>query len=396
MRKFGVFLLIFAAGNFIVFIMASINGETDAAGNKLSGTLLLGVIGICLYYLGKKNENSNQEDANHRQNIKEVSQQSETYWQRYKRFNPTKASAIESITGRNMAIQSNKDAQELVSSLERWAKNIGCDIQNIKTEYLKSFKSVFGKEDTKDIIEHLKNFKYTEEANLFHISQSNTCTHFMIKWLTESMQKETASSPNNHIKYRNKTSARDLIIAENSELQFVENPKTGKIFFVCGSKKGYVSPAAVEKMKTGSLDDFYYAEVSIDNGDYVPCLMVVNKPNVVHSLKVGADRSVSNGANKDYTGEEMLKKELEIRSRLCFLMKNFIQTEYCELKEFQELEDLAIPIANAKSCYVDNESMIDICKKYGLDYANILNNAASLIVEEYISLKSKSDDDLPF
>lgn len=396
MRKFGVFLLIFAAGNFIVFIMASINGETDAAGNKLSGTLLLGVIGICLYYLGKKNENSNQEDANHRQNIKEVSQQSETYWQRYKRFNPTKASAIESITGRNMAMQSNKDAQELVSSLERWAKNIGCDIQNIKTEYLKSFKSVFGKEDTKDIIEHLKNFKYTEEANLFHISQSNTCTHFMIKWLTESMQKETASSPNNRIKYRNKTSARDLIIAENSELQFVENPKTGKIFFVCGSKKGYVSPAAVEKMKTGSLDDFYYAEVSIDNGDYVPCLMVLNKPNVVHSLKVGADRSVSNGANKDYTGEEMLKKELEIRNRLCFLMKNFIQTEYCELKEFQELEDLAIPIANAKSFYVDNESMIDICKKYGLDYANILNNAASLIVEEYISLKSKSDDDLPF
>lgn len=396
MRKFGVFLLIFAAGNFIVFIMASINGETDAAGNKLSGTLLLGVIGICLYYLGKKNENSNQEDANHRQNIKEVSQQSETYWQRYKRFNPTKASAIESITGRNMAMQSNKDAQELVSSLERWAKNIGCDIQNIKTEYLKSFKSVFGKEDTKDIIEHLKNFKYTEEANLFHISQSNTCTHFMIKWLTESMQKETASSPNNHIKYRNKTSARDLIIAENSELQFVENPKTGKIFFVCGSKKGYVSPAAVEKMKTGSLDDFYYAEVSIDNGDYVPCLMVLNKPNVVHSLKVGADRSVSNGANKDYTGEEMLKKELEIRNRLCFLMKNFIQTEYCELKEFQELEDLAIPIANAKSFYVDNESMIDICKKYGLDYANILNNAASLIAEEYISLKSKSDDDLPF
>ena len=148
----------------------------------------------------------------------------------------------------------------------------------------------------------------------------------LLSQLKESLfiQKETASSPNNHIKYRNKTSARDLIIAENSELQFVENPKTGKIFFVCGSKKGYVSPAAVEKMKTGSLDDFYYAEVSIDNGDYVPCLMVLNKPNVVHSLKVGADRSVSNGANKDYTGEEMLKKELEIRNRLCFLMKNFI------------------------------------------------------------------------
>ena len=77
-------------------------------------------------------------------------------------------------------------------------------------------------------------------------------------------------------------------------------------------------------------------------------------------------------------------------------MKNFIQTEYCELKDFQELEDLASPITNARSCYVDNESMIDICKKYGLDYANILDNAVSLIVEEYISIKSKTDDDLPF
>lgn len=144
------------------------------------------------------------------------------------------------------------------------------------------------------------------------------------------------------------------------------------------------------------MDDFYYAEVSINNGDYVPCLMLANKQKVVHSFDVEADHPVSNGVNTDYTGEEILKKQIEIRNRLYFLMKNFIQTEYCELKDFQELEDLASPITNARSCYVDNESMIDICKKYGLDYANILDNAVSLIVEEYISIKSKTDDDLPF
>lgn len=81
-------------------------------------------------------------------------------------------------------------------------------------------------------------------------------------------------------------SARQLVISQNAELQFVENPNTGKIFFVCGEKKGYVSPAAQEKMNTGTLDDFQYAEVSIDGGAAVPCLMVVGNSgkNVKRSL----------------------------------------------------------------------------------------------------------------
>lgn len=90
----------------------------------------------------------------------------------------------------------------------------------------------------------------------------------------------------NNIQSANRMSARQLVISENAELQFVENPNTGKIFFVCGSKKGYVSPAAVEKMATGTLDDFQYAEVSINGGTAVPCLMVVGNSgkNVKRSL----------------------------------------------------------------------------------------------------------------
>ena len=81
-------------------------------------------------------------------------------------------------------------------------------------------------------------------------------------------------------------SARDLVISENASLEFRENPNTGKIFFVCGSKRGYVSPAAQAAMETGSLDDFQYAEVSIDGGAAVPCLMVVGNSgkNVKRSL----------------------------------------------------------------------------------------------------------------
>ena len=90
----------------------------------------------------------------------------------------------------------------------------------------------------------------------------------------------------NNIQSANRMSARQLVISENAKLDFVENPQTGKIFFVCGSKKGYVSPAAQAAMETGTLDDFQYAEVSIDGGAAVPCLMVVGNSgkNVKRSL----------------------------------------------------------------------------------------------------------------
>lgn len=90
----------------------------------------------------------------------------------------------------------------------------------------------------------------------------------------------------NNIQSSNRMTAKQLVISENARLQFVENPNNGKLFFVCGSKRGYVSPAAKAKMATGTLDDFQYAEVSIDGGAAVPCLMVVgnSEKNVKRTL----------------------------------------------------------------------------------------------------------------
>lgn len=95
-------------------------------------------------------------------------------------------------------------------------------------------------------------------------------------------------SQSNNIQSTNRMTARQLVISENAELQFIENPNTGKIFFVCGSKKGYVSPAAKEKMNTGTIDDFQYAEVSVDGGAAVPCLMVVGNGNQNVKKTLGA------------------------------------------------------------------------------------------------------------
>lgn len=288
MKKIGIILLVFAALNLLVAIIASANGETYAAGSKFSGALLLGAIGGLLYYFGGKKEASNQESISRSSTLRYASVQDENFWQRYKRLNPTEANAIESVTERTMSLQSEKDAQEIVASMERWAKNIGCQINDIKTEFLQSYQSAFDNADTKEILEHLKNVKLREEANRFNISMQNTCTHFMIKWLTEDLRKESPQPANNQMKTRNKMSARDLVISENASLKFVENPNTGKIFFTCGSKKGYVSPAALEHMEKGKLDDFCYAEVSMDGKTYIPCLMLANKltEKVVRSFDV--------------------------------------------------------------------------------------------------------------
>ena len=394
MKKIGTILLVIAALSLLGALLSA-GRDADTAGGRFMGALILGSIGFLLLYLGNKKENTKSENSYRTINQNQVSAPQESFWQRYKRLNPTKACAIESITGRNMAMQSEKDAQEIVASMERWAKNIGCQINDIKTEFLQSYQSAFDNADTKEILEHLKNVKLREEANRFNISMQNTCTHFMIKWLTEDLRKESPQPANNQMKTRNKMSARDLVISENASLKFVENPNTGKIFFVCGNKKGYVSPAAVEKMETGSLDDFYYAEVSIDSSDYVPCLMLVNKPTekVVRSFDVKEDSTDKSAIARSI-------KKSEIKKQLYSLMLHFIQTEYGDIsvtaENIDDLNILSIPLAHARSCYVDNESFIHTCNLYGLDYSEILEEASIQIFDYYMSKNKQEDTDLPF
>ena len=54
MKISGIILLIFAALNFLVAIIAAGSGAGEAAGQKFSATILLGVIGGVLYYFGNK------------------------------------------------------------------------------------------------------------------------------------------------------------------------------------------------------------------------------------------------------------------------------------------------------------------------------------------------------
>lgn len=59
MKTFGIVLLIFAALNFIVMLIAMLNNApSDAVTGKLSAAILLGVAGGCFYYYGVKKKKS--------------------------------------------------------------------------------------------------------------------------------------------------------------------------------------------------------------------------------------------------------------------------------------------------------------------------------------------------
>lgn len=89
------------------------------------------------------------------------------------------------------------------------------------------------------------------------------------------------------IESTNRMSANQLVISENATLDFVKNPHTGKTFFVCGSKRGYVSPNVLKIIDTCDLADLQYAEVSLDGAAAVPCLMVVGNADANVQRKLG-------------------------------------------------------------------------------------------------------------
>lgn len=213
------------------------------------------------------------------------------------------------------------------------------------------------------------------------------------------IQEQSAQTNDSQMKFRNKMYARELVSSENATLKFVENPNTGKVFFTCGSKKGYVSPAALEHMEQGELDDFHYAEVSMDGKTYVPCLMLVNKPTekIIRSFDVEND----NITEKRYGLQPCsISKKLEIKRQLYSLMLHFIQTEYGDIsvtaENIDDLNILSIPLENARTCYEDNESFIHTCNLYGLDYSEILEEASKQIFDYYMSKNKQEDTDLPF
>ena len=302
MKTIGTILLVFALLNFLVAVFAACIGEAYMAGNKLSSSLLVGLIGGILYYFGNKKGEPHIENDHLPQKRNE-----DNFWQTYKRISPTKAVAIEKITQKDFSQLSDADVREIVGSMERWAKNLNCPIQDIRKTFLNTYKSVFANDDTKEIIGYLRNEKMREEANHFHISTNNTCTFYMIKWLEDTLP--TQEQPKNTPKMtaKNKMSANEFVKNQGAEIKFHDfegNDGKKHTYFTCGEITGYVSPNAIEYLRKSNynLDYINYAEVSKDGEKPVPCLMLTtmkhekafetsqsqNKPQMITKNKMSA------------------------------------------------------------------------------------------------------------
>ena len=84
---------------------------------------------------------------------------------------------------------------------------------------------------------------------------------------------------------RNRMSVNALKDSENDYLRFINNPKTGKVFFICGTKQGYISPAVQEEINTIQASELQYAECCIEGkNEWVPCIMKQSTDNVVRTL----------------------------------------------------------------------------------------------------------------
>ena len=110
----------------------------------------------------------------------------EDFWGEYKLIHPNEARVIETITGENFSLLSNKDAKEKFSSLNRLASNNDCSIFHVKEVFLESFKTEIG--DNEDFIRtaiQMITEKMAEEALRFNIQKTNTAAFYMRKWLLE-------------------------------------------------------------------------------------------------------------------------------------------------------------------------------------------------------------------
>ena len=84
---------------------------------------------------------------------------------------------------------------------------------------------------------------------------------------------------NKTIEISDKKTLKQLVLEQNAEVKTFKSPKSDKLFFECGKIRGYVSPAAAERLKDPncSIDDFAFAMVAKEGEEAIPCIMIAKK-----------------------------------------------------------------------------------------------------------------------
>ncbi|MCR5039043.1 MAG: hypothetical protein K6A94_06870 [Bacteroidales bacterium] len=92
--------------------------------------------------------------------------------------------------------------------------------------------------------------------------------------------KEThKENSNKRLVFSNKKTLKQFVLEQNAEVKTFKSSKSDKLFFECGKIRGYVSPAAAERLKDPncSIDDFNFAMVAKEGEEPIPCIIIANK-----------------------------------------------------------------------------------------------------------------------
>lgn len=129
---------------------------------------------------------------------------------------PTDASGIEEICGRDLSQVLDKDAFEIVTSIQRWSANSKIPIPQLKLNFLSQMEQLI--EETggswNDLINTFKSEKAKEAAS-FNISPDNTISNFMLEMAVKRQQEVQHESLGRQI-------ARNLNIPEDEIDDFLQ------------------------------------------------------------------------------------------------------------------------------------------------------------------------------
>ncbi|MBO7428645.1 MAG: hypothetical protein J6U08_08060 [Paludibacteraceae bacterium] len=171
--------------------------------------------------------------------------QQKTYWENYKSCNPTIASDIENLLNVNFSELSEIDVKEKIASVERLAKNLKCEISQIKSTYLAEIEK-YPVELIPQIIE-MTSRDLVKEVSTFHVSQDNTMSAMMITWLKE-----------RHEQF-GKPSAKINDAFTEDEMEFVKrlNPYTTDVADLRERLKSLREMSVLFRCSMSELHDFY-------------------------------------------------------------------------------------------------------------------------------------------
>lgn len=110
------------------------------------------------------------------------------YWKGYRNRKPQQAKDIEALLNLDLSMLGDVDAFEIVTSVERWSKNAGVPISQLKVYFMNEVKPIINEIGLEVIIERMKK-EIDKEAKSFCISCNHTISAFMHKWLIEMKQK---------------------------------------------------------------------------------------------------------------------------------------------------------------------------------------------------------------